>query len=90
MNSKKGLSVEFESMPKNELSSLLEKFYTEVRQENGQLYKKSTLKDLKHQGFEKIKHYPPLEKVDLVKLHQYFDLNNNVKLQEKVFLDTVL
>ena len=47
-------------------------------------------KDLKRQGKGGITHYPPLELKDLHKLYEYLDSNNNVKLQEKVFLDLML
>jgi hypothetical protein len=47
-------------------------------------------KDLKRQGKGDITHYPPLELKDFHKLYDYLDSNNNVKLQEKVFLDLML
>jgi hypothetical protein len=37
-----------------------------------------------------ITHYPPLELKDLHRLYEYLHSNNNVKLQEKVFLDLML
>ncbi|KAJ8298153.1 hypothetical protein KUTeg_024684 [Tegillarca granosa] len=102
--------------PKSQLDEVLSKFYLEARQENGQLYKKSSLfsirhginlhlsqfqidiikdsefkesnttfcanvKELKRQGQGEVNHYPPKEKEDLLKLYNYFDLDNNIKLQ---------
>lgn len=116
---------QFETWPKSQLDEVLSKFYLEARQENGQLYKKSSLfsirhginrhlqqfqidiindpefkesnttfcanvKELKRQGQGGVDHYPPIEKEDLLKLYNYFDLDNNIKLQEKVFFDVVL
>lgn len=50
----------------------------------------ANIKELKRQGQGGVDHYPPIEKEDLVKLYDYFDLDNNIKLQEKVFFDIVL
>ncbi|CAG2216012.1 unnamed protein product [Mytilus edulis] len=50
----------------------------------------ATTKDLKRQGKGGINHYPPIELSDLNKLYEYFDVNNNVQLQEKVFVDLML
>ncbi|XP_062599882.1 uncharacterized protein LOC134261458 [Saccostrea cucullata] len=47
-------------------------------------------KELKRSGKGGVSHYPPIEKNDLKLMYQYFDLENNVKLQEKVFVDIVL
>ncbi|KAK3093105.1 hypothetical protein FSP39_011083 [Pinctada imbricata] len=47
-------------------------------------------KELKREGKGGIDHYPPIDSDDLKKMYLYFDLDNNVKLQEKVFVDIVL
>ena len=46
--------------------------------------------DLKKEGKGGIDHYPPIEIADLKKLYSYFDCENNIKLQEKVFVDLML
>lgn len=123
----KNLPEEFETLPNSELDVILSKFYTEVRTENGEMYKKSSLislrhginrflgnsvdgkniihdndfrqsnkvfaaatKELKREGKGGITHHPPIEKEDLQKLYSYFDNDNNIKLQEKVFVDLML
>lgn len=121
----KGLSEDFEGLPFPELNNIISKFYTEARQENGELYRRSSMfslrhglnrylatksidlihnpafkeanttfsavvKELKRQGLGNIDHYPPIGKEDLVKMYAYFDINDNVKLQEKVFVDIML
>ena len=121
----KGLSENFEDLSKTDLNMVLSKFYTEARQENGQMYKKSSMfalrhglnrylsckpidlihdpefkesnktfaaiiKELKRQGLGGVEHHPPVEEEDLRKVYSYFDLNDNVKLQEKVFVDVLL
>ncbi|XP_069138812.1 uncharacterized protein KIAA1958-like [Argopecten irradians] len=47
-------------------------------------------KELKRQGKGGIDHHPPIEEEDTRKMYAYFDLDNNVKLQEKVFVDMML
>ena len=47
-------------------------------------------KDLKRRGFGGIDHHPPIEKADLVKMYQNFDLTNPKHLQWKVFCDIML
>jgi hypothetical protein len=37
-------------------------------------------KDLKREGEGAVKHYPPIEETDLRKMHDYFNVNDNVKL----------
>ena len=123
----KNLSESFESLSNDDLDKVLCKFYTEVRTENGELYKKSSLisirhginrhlsnlsegkdiihgsdfseskkvfaaasKELKRQGKGGVEHYPPIELPDLQKLYSYFNIDDNVKLQEKVFVDLML
>ena len=123
----KSLNEDFEEMTPSQLDSTLSKLYAEARTEDGELYKKSSLrsiryginrylanlrsgkdivhdkdfnkanqvfiaasKDLKRQGKGSITHYHPLELKDLHKLYEYLDSNNNIKLQEKVFVDLML
>jgi hypothetical protein len=121
----KGLSEDFESLPIPELNSIISRFFAEARQENGDLYRRSSMfsirhglnrylatksidlihnpafreandtflavvKELKRQGLGSIDHYPPMDREDLVKMYAYFDINDNVKLQEKVFVDIML
>ena len=45
---------------------------------------------MKRDGQGGIAHYPPIEQTDLIKMYDYFDLNNNIKLQQKVFVDIML
>ena len=118
----KCLPTDFENLSHIDLDSILSTFYAEARQENGELYKSSSLnsirysinrhledmdiitgksfkksndvfiaatKELKRRGKD-VTHHPPLEKKDFAKLYQYFDLNNNIKLQQKVFVDVLL
>lgn len=47
-------------------------------------------KDLKREGKGAITHYPPIEESDLHKMYEYFDNNDRLKLQQKVFVDTML
>ena len=47
-------------------------------------------KDLKKDGKGAITHYPPVEETDLKKMYNYFDTNDNVKLQQKVFVDIMM
>ena len=44
----------------------------------------------KKEGKGGIDHYPPIGIADLKKLYSYFDCENNIKLQEKVFVDLML
>ena len=59
---------------------------------NGVCFKKSkqmfsaVTKDLKRDGKVGITHYPSIEPEDLQKMFKYFHLEDNVKLQQKVFL----
>ncbi|XP_053379189.1 uncharacterized protein LOC128548430 [Mercenaria mercenaria] len=50
---------------------------------------KAVAMDLKREGKGAITHYPPVEESVLKKLYEYFDTNDNVKLQ-KVFVDIML
>lgn len=121
----KGLTQNFETLPKNKLDQILTKFYREARQENGEKYRKSSLMGIRHglnrhlslwsidlihdldfkesnktfsivmrelkKEYGGVKHYPPISEEDLTKLYQYFgDLNDSVKLQEKVYFDLVI
>lgn len=47
-------------------------------------------KDLKREGKGAITHYPPIKESDLHKMYEYFDNNDRLKLQQKVFVDTML
>ena len=47
-------------------------------------------KNLKREGKGAITHYPPIEESDLHKMYEYFDNNDRLKLQQKVFVDTML
>ena len=47
-------------------------------------------KDLKREGKGGITHYPPIETQDLQKMYDYFDLENNIRLQQKVFVDIMM
>jgi hypothetical protein len=47
-------------------------------------------KDLKREGKGAVTHYPPIEETDLRKMYDYFNVNDNVKLQRKVFVDVML
>ena len=121
----KGQTKNFEDLSKTDLYMVLYKFYTEARQKNGQMCKKSsmfalrhdlnrylscksidlihdtevkesnktfaaTIKELKRQGLGGVDHHPPVEEEYLRKVYSYFDLNDNVKLQGKVFVDVLL
>ena len=63
---------------------------------NGVDFKKSkqmfsaVTKDLKRDGKGGITHYPPIEPEDLQKMYEYFDLEDNIKLQQKVFVDIMM
>lgn len=56
--------------------------------EKSQLAFTAATKELNKTGREEF--HPPIEKIDLKLMYQYFDLENNVKLKEKVFVDVVL
>ena len=43
-------------------------------------------KDLKREGKGAVTHYPPIEETDLRKMYDYFNVNDNVKLQQKVLM----
>lgn len=45
---KKNYDEDFEDLPNEQLDAILKKFYSEVRTENGELYKKSSLTSLRH------------------------------------------
>ena len=47
-------------------------------------------KDLKREGEGAVKHYPPIEETDLRKMHDYFNVNDNVKLQQIMLVDVML
>ena len=47
-------------------------------------------KYLKRDGKGGINHYPPIEDADLVKMYSYFDIEDRIKLQQKVFVDIML
>ena len=47
-------------------------------------------KDLKREGKGGITHYLPIETCDLQKMYEYFDLESNVKLQQKVLVDIMM
>ena len=47
-------------------------------------------KDLKREGKGAVTHYPPIEETDLRKMYDYFNVNDNIKLQQKVFVDVML
>jgi hypothetical protein len=47
-------------------------------------------KDLKRDGTGVIAHYPPIEENDLTKMYEYFEMSDNVKLQQKLFVDIML
>jgi hypothetical protein len=47
-------------------------------------------KDLKREGKGAVTHYPPIEETDIRKMYDYFNVNDNVKLQRKVFVDVML
>ena len=47
-------------------------------------------KDLKREGKGAVTHYPPIEETDIKKMYDYFNVNDNVKLQRKVFVDVML
>lgn len=47
-------------------------------------------KQLKREGKGGIVHHPPIDDADLQKMYQYFTLDDNVKLQQKVFVDLML
>lgn len=117
----------FEEFSKEELEKRLKGFYTEVRQENGEAYKRTSVfslrhglhrhlcnvgvgvdilkdpefresnkaflavtKQLKRSGKGDVDHYPPIDATDLTKMYQYFDIEDNIMLQEKVFVDIML
>jgi hypothetical protein len=46
-------------------------------------------KDLKREGKGAVTHYPPIEETDIRKMYDYFNVNDNVKLQRKVFVDVM-
>ena len=46
--SSKGLNIDFENFTSTDLDKILTKFYAEIRQENGDFYKKSTLITIRH------------------------------------------
>lgn len=46
--------------------------------------------DLKRDGKGGIEHFPPIEEKDLKKMYDYFDLSDNIQLQQKVFVDILL
>jgi hypothetical protein len=54
------------------------------------------MKDLKRNGLGSVNHYPPCQPLSpdrrggLKKNFSYFDIDNNVKLQEQVFVDIML
>ena len=125
----KSLNEKFEEADYATLNSVLSKFYAEVRQENGEKYKKSSLiairhginrflqtnhvngtvdivhgadfkeskrvfeavcKELKREGKGGFEHYPAIEQGDIKKMMDYFDINDNIKLLEKVFVDIMI
>ena len=123
----KGLNENFEIMEKDEMDKTLSRFYLEMRQANGEMYKKTTMrairqgicrhlqecssiniihdwafqasntsfnaagKELKRRGRGGIESHPPIESEDLKKLYaNYWDNDNPVKLQHKVFLEVML
>ena len=122
----KSLGECFEESDERTLNTNLSKFYAEMRQENGEKYKKSSMiairhginrflqtnttcdivngqafkeskrvfdavcKDLKREGKGGFEHYPPIDQGDIQKLMEYFDVNDNVKLLEKVFVDLMI
>ena len=47
-------------------------------------------KDLKRDCKGVIAHYPPIEENDLTKMYEYFEMSDNVKLQQKLFVDIML
>ena len=52
---------------------------------------KAFTKDLKREGKGSITYYSPIEESDLKKIYEYFDnQNDNVELQQKVFVDIML
>ena len=63
---------------------------------NGSEFRKSkdmfiaVTKDLKRDGKGGINHYPPMEDADLMKMYSYFDIQDRIKLQQKVFVDIML
>ena len=44
----KNYDEDFEDLPNEQIDAILKKFYSEVRTENGELYKKSSLTSLRH------------------------------------------
>lgn len=59
----KKMDTNFEKLPKNELDTILARFYAEARQKSGELYKKTSLNSIRH-GLNR--HLSDLE-VDIIK-----------------------
>jgi hypothetical protein len=58
----KGQAENFEDLSKTDLYMVLNKFYTEARQENGQMYKKSSMFALRHD----LNRYLSCKSIDLI------------------------
>ncbi|KAK3091246.1 hypothetical protein FSP39_018231 [Pinctada imbricata] len=123
----RGLPDNFEKLEKNELDTILSKFYVEVRNKNGEKYRKSSLlgmrnsinrhlqkysahydlftdkefkksmtvfdavlKDLKKDGKWEVNSYLIISDNDVKKMFDYFDVNDPIKLQHKVFVDLIV
>jgi hypothetical protein len=58
----KGQTKNFENLSKTDLYMILNKFYTEARQENGQMYKKPSMFALRHD----LNRYSSCKSIDLI------------------------
>ena len=47
-------------------------------------------KDVKRQGKGAVTHYLPIEETDRREMYDYINVNDNIKLQQKVFVDVML
>ncbi|VDH93435.1 Hypothetical predicted protein, partial [Mytilus galloprovincialis] len=78
----KSLSLDFESYDDAQLDDVLSKFYMEMRNKNGEMYKKTTMQSYR-QGLQR--HLSKTRDIDILK-----DLESPKMLQYKVFVDIMI